>query len=89
MIRIDENGWRIDKRVPVAVILAIFIHIFGILIWASQLDARVDNMEKHVVGESAFNEKFARIEERLEHVKEDVSFIKNDMEKISERLLKK
>lgn len=89
MISLHENSWRIDKRVPLAVIVAMFLQIAGILVWATRLDARVDGVEKRQVGEAAFGEKLARIEERLENMKQDVGSIKRETEKLAERLLRK
>jgi Tfp pilus assembly protein PilO len=89
MIRVNEKGWRIDKRVPVAVILTMFIQIAGILIWAAQLDARVGNMERQVIGETSLNEKFARLEERLENMKQDIVSLRHQIDRLTERLLKK
>jgi hypothetical protein len=88
MMKID-NAWRLDKRVPVAVIVAMLLQLAGILIWATQLDARVSSMEQQMVGSPALGEKFARLEERLEYMKQDVQYIKHQLERLADRMSKK
>ena len=89
MMRLDQShGWRIDKRVPVAVIIAMALQIAGILVWATQLDARVAGVEHQMSGESLLMEKFARLEERLEFLKRDVESINKKIDAIHERARK-
>jgi hypothetical protein len=87
MMRIDHSNsrWRIDKRVPVAVIIAMILQIAGILVWATQLDARVGGVEQQLQGESLLLEKFARLEERLEFLKRDVEGIGRKIDTMQER----
>ncbi len=42
----DENHWHLDKRVPVALILAIMVQTIGAVWWAASLSARVDALER-------------------------------------------
>ena len=39
------QGWHLDKRVPIAIILAIVMQSVGLIIWAVRLDARVTTLE--------------------------------------------
>lgn len=40
------GGWHLDKRVPIAIILAIFVQTAGVVWWAARLEARVVTLEK-------------------------------------------
>ena len=39
------NGWHLDKRVPIALILALGLQTFGIVWWAATINSRVDVLE--------------------------------------------
>lgn len=40
------GGWHLDKRVPLAIIMTIFIQTAGIVWWAANLENRVVTLEK-------------------------------------------
>lgn len=42
-----ESGWHLDKRVPIALIVMIFVQTSGMIWWAATTSARVDELEKH------------------------------------------
>lgn len=45
---IQERNWRMEKRVPLALVFALALQIGAGLIWAAQLDTRVARIEKDV-----------------------------------------
>jgi len=45
---IQERNWRLDKRVPLMLVLALSLQIGAGLVWAAQLDMRVRGIEKDV-----------------------------------------
>ncbi len=45
---IQQRGWRLEKRVPLALVFAIALQIGAGLIWAAQLDIRVARIEKDI-----------------------------------------
>lgn len=47
------TGWKLDKHIPIAVILTLVIQTGGIVWWASNLDTRLENLETHVAKEDA------------------------------------
>jgi Tfp pilus assembly protein PilO len=75
-------------RIPFAVLITVLVQAAGVLIWATQLDARVGGMEQQVMSTTALNEKFARLEERLENMKQDLGGMKRQLDHLSDRLLK-
>lgn len=40
-----EGQWHLDKRVPVAIIFAILVQSGSMIWWASNMNARVENLE--------------------------------------------
>lgn len=70
----NEN-WHLDKKVPLSIILTIFVQTIGLVWWAVQLDSRVNAMEnkyaaQDIIIETVKNSQnqisigLARIEER-------------------------
>lgn len=75
----EITHWRVDKRIPIALLLTLFIQIASGIIWATQLNARVDNLEHGASASAGFAEKLARIDERLQNLKQDMEFIKREV----------
>ena len=75
----EITHWRVDKRIPIALLLTLFIQIAAGIIWATQLNARVDNLENEAGASAGFGEKLARIDERLQNLKQDMEFIKREV----------
>lgn len=59
---IRERSWRLEKRVPLALVLAVGLQVAAGLVWAAQLDVRVRGIEKDVDRMSA---KLDAISEKL------------------------
>ncbi|MDE3060250.1 MAG: hypothetical protein KGJ06_04505 [Pseudomonadota bacterium] len=89
MIAPEFTHWKVDRRVPVAVILALLVQMGGALIWATQLDARVGDIERVATGTSSLNEKFARLEERLKDMKDNIDGMRRQLDQLTDRVLKK
>lgn len=75
----DNTNWRFDKRIPIALLLMLFIQIVSGIVWATQLNARVGNLENEAGASAGFGEKLARIDERLQNLKQDMEFIKREV----------
>lgn len=79
------QGRRIDKHIPVAVILAIIIQTCGAIWWASRVESRINNLESqqaHVI----------KRDERIRQLETDVPVIReklNNIEKSTDRIEKK
>jgi len=84
----EDTGIRMDRRLPFAVIVTLLVQAAGALVWATELDARVNGLEQQLVTSSSLNEKFARLEERLENMKQDIEGIKHQLDHLTDRLLK-
>lgn len=79
---IDEHEithWRMDKRIPIALLITLFLQFVSAIIWATQLNARVGTLEQESAGAADFGEKLARIDERLQGLKQDMEFIKREV----------
>lgn len=93
----EREGWHLDKRVPVAMIVAIVAQFAGFIWWAATTDARlgdhsrrIDRMEiGNVESGRALNslsEKFARVDERMAAQLEILRRIETQLTRQRERI---
>lgn len=85
----NVSHWQIDKRIPLAIIFTLMMQLFGALFWAAQLDARVMRMEQQSMSQRHLNERFARLEERLDNVKADTDSMKQLLANMAEKLFRR
>ncbi len=82
-----EAKWKIDRRIPLAMIMTVLMQMAGGLIWATQLNARVRQVEQQAGANITLSERFARLEERLENVKRNTEIMKGQLDHLVERLV--
>lgn len=75
----DPKKWHLDKRVPIALILAILIQTAGALTWAGAAAERINQLERQATGGSDLGERTARLEEQ-------VAFSRASLERIERKL---
>lgn len=75
----NDMSWHLDKKVPIALIMAITINIIVGIWWASKLDSRVEAIERWKTS----NE---RIDARLSVIEEQQKVIQKVVERIETRL---
>jgi|GEM_PF-6283343 len=83
----DPHCWRLRIRLPLAVIVTLMMQAAAILIWATQLEARVSGVEQQSINSSQLNEKFGRLEERLENMKQSIGDVKRQLDRLTDSLL--
>jgi len=77
--RAPAKNWQLDKRIPVSMLIAIFFQTICIAIWATKLDGRVGTLETTTVS----IEKFARLDEKMNGIHDDVGHIRDDLARLS------
>lgn len=85
---IKDKAARSDIRLPLAVMLTLFLQIAAALIWAAKLDTRVGQLEKHTEPLALTTDRLSRIEERMDGLRKDNDQIKRKLDSLSERLMK-
>jgi len=83
-----ELKFKMERRIPLTVIAVLLVQLASALIWATQLEARVSGVEKESVSANTLNEKFARLDERLDGMKQNLEEMKHQIDRITDRLLK-
>lgn len=85
----NPQHWSLDKRVPIAVVLAIVGQTFGAIWWASSVTSRIEILERaRLELMSGANEK----ERRIQVLERAVDVMQNrteNIEKTTERIEKK
>jgi Tfp pilus assembly protein PilO len=89
MTRQESNHWKVDKRIPIALIITLGMQMIGAVIWATELDARVGVIERQRYDGAQLKEQFARLDERLDSVRQELDRMNHRLDKITERLIKK
>lgn len=93
-----KEGWHLDKKVPLSIILSLFVQTVVLFMWGARIDQRVSYIEgttaSHTTiieamrtNQNAQNTTLARIDERLASTADGVKEIKAklDAETISKR----
>lgn len=87
-MRKDMQQAKTGLRLPAAAVMAVLAQAAGIIVWATQLDARVADIEQKSVNEAKLSEQFARLDERLDHMRQDIGEIKNELNHLADRLMR-
>lgn len=79
-----EPQWHLDKRVPLAIIITIFLQTAGFIYvvstWKADVDARLSQLEKSDTDRKPQESRLIRLEERLESIKSSLVRIESKLE---------
>ena len=81
MLNQSENEWHLDKKVPITLIAAILGQTFGFGVWAANLSARLDNLERQNPTVSA---EFAKLETAREAAALQLNTVQGDIKALLE-----
>jgi len=71
-----DRHWHLDKKIPVAIIVAIAIQTAGGIWWAATINARVNAIEIAQTASAPQGDRLTRLEVQVEVVKEGIGEIK-------------
>ena len=88
----QKEQWHLDKRVPVAIIFAIFMQTAGAIWWASSIQSRVSTNETSIARLTDHSEdlrdavheqaiQLGRIEEQITGLRADIQRMLNALER--------
>jgi hypothetical protein len=72
---------KIDARITLALILALFLETAGGLIWAGRAAARLDEVERAVATQPEVAERLARLEEQVSEARRSLARIERHLDK--------
>jgi hypothetical protein len=64
----QDRHWHLDRRVPLAMILAIGLQTSGVIWWGSSLNERVNQLEQRAVVMAPQSDRITRMEVKLENI---------------------
>lgn len=77
MSDVVPERWHVDKKVPIALIIALTAQTACAVWWASGINARVDSLERQVSSYASVAERVIRIEGKIDAFKETLNDIKS------------
>ena len=72
---------RLDRRISYSLLLSILLQFIALIARADYLEARVSTLETARAGTLGVPERLARLEERVEAVRQDVAYIRHALER--------
>ncbi len=77
------SHWHLDKRVPIALIVAMAVQTAGALVWAGAAMQRIDYLERDVSATSRIGERTARVEEQMRYLRQSVDRIETKLDRLT------
>ncbi len=62
-MNLTEQSWYLDRRVPLAIVVAIILQSAGVLVWIGQITQRINHIERNTLFVAEIGERIARLEE--------------------------
>ena len=84
--RDEDKHWHLDKRVPIALILAILVQSFGAVWWAASFERRVIVLEETSKAGTDIRDRLARIEEAQRWVGSSIVELKDSLKLVAAAL---
>lgn len=78
-----SSHWHLDKRVPIALIVAMAVQTAGALVWAGAAMQRIDYLEREVSASSRIGERTARVEEQMRYLRQSVDRIETKLDRLT------
>ncbi len=72
------SQWHLDKRIPIALVVAIILQTASIMFWVGSIETRVANLEGAQSANSDVRDRVIRIEEQVKHIREGIDRIANE-----------
>jgi hypothetical protein len=64
----EDRHWHLDRKVPIALILALGAQTSAVSWWAATLSARVDLLERQVLAIAPQSERIIRLESKVDGI---------------------
>lgn len=77
------QSWHLDKRIPVAMIAAIFAQAVGLIVWGATINERVRNIEDELRSRAPIVERYLQTESDLRILRADTT---NRLNRIEDKL---
>ena len=85
MSDIAADRWHLDRRVPIALIVAILFQTAGALVWAGAASQRMNHLERQVAEDRDLSERTVRLEEQATHMRASLDRIEGKLDQMIRR----
>ena len=85
----DDNHWHLDKRVPIALILALALQTVAIVWWAATMSQRVSEIERVITEQQilpAADRRITRLEQAILNLEQNQSRILDQQDRMDDKL---
>lgn len=72
-----KKQWHLDRRVPIALILAVLAQTAGVFWWASNIQTRMEALERSVDRTATFSERLGSIEKGQQFIRQDLNDLRS------------
>lgn len=72
----SDASWHVDRKVPVAVIIALVFQTGGFIWWGAKADERLSSLERKVESSAPQADRLTRVEVNIEAIKDSLNEIK-------------
>lgn len=76
MSTVRGEEWHIEKKIPLALIIAVLTQTFGIAWWGSAMSTRVEQLERRAESTASQSERIVRLEEKVGGIQQGIAEIK-------------
>lgn len=77
----DDSAWHLDKKVPIALILAIIVQTAGMVWWGATTSERLNAVERRVEMTAPQGDRLTRVEVKVDNALDGISEIKSILRK--------
>jgi hypothetical protein len=74
--RKEEDGWHLDRKVPISIIAAMIMQTGGFVWWASATDQKVTVLKERLDAIAPQADRLTRVEVNIESIKDSLTEIK-------------
>lgn len=79
------SDWHLDKRVPIALIVTIFLQSMAAVWWAASMQARMDGLESMMLAQASTESRLVRVEQMTTMQARSLERIENKLDRVIER----
>ena len=88
----DQDEWHLDKKVPIAIIIALVIQTMSFIViaaaWKTSVDNRLERLEASAVDSSNQSDRILVLEQQLKFIVDSVSRIEKKLDSVEDWKLK-
>ena len=88
----DHDEWHLDKKVPIAIIIALVIQTMSFIViaaaWKTSVDNRLERLEASAVDSSNQSDRILVLEQQLKFIVDSVSRIEKKLDSVEDWKLK-